>query len=426
MFLTSTFLSDFSMKNHTIANCVNNIGLILFSLLLTLSLGASVQASEKLVISVSHDLEMARPSETIAVAWAEVNKVLPGALIQRIVVKDGKGQSLPYQVTNIAPLSKDPQNVGVAYGELIFQYSFAAGEKSASFSVEKIDTVAPVFLTKVSARSVPERLDDFAWENDKVAHRTYGPALGAPAPAGSGKEVLVTSGIDVWFKRVAYPIVDRWYNKGHDHYHKDEGEGMDMYNVSKSRGAGGTGIWSENMLYTSSNYSSAKVLANGPIRAIFELSYDSWDAGGTLVTEKKRFTIDAGHHFDQVDSTFSFNEPQVLTVAVGLNKTPADKRQNPLLKLVQNSVKPSLLQWIEQTSNGGMGFAVVLPSSKAFAEDTLNHLILAQVSSGQALRYYTGAAWERGSNFHSLEEWQAYVDVFALRVSHPVKIALTH
>ena len=33
----------------------------------------------------------------------------------------------------------------------------------------------------------------------------------------AGKEVLVTSGLDVWCKRVSYPIVDRWYNKGHDH-----------------------------------------------------------------------------------------------------------------------------------------------------------------------------------------------------------------
>jgi hypothetical protein len=84
---------------------------------------------------------------------------------------------------------------------------------------------------------VQERLDDFAWENDRIGHRTYGPALAAPAPPGSGKEVLVTSGLDLWFKRVDYPIIDRWYNKGHDHYHKDEGEGMDMYNVGKSRGA---------------------------------------------------------------------------------------------------------------------------------------------------------------------------------------------
>ncbi len=91
---------------------------------------------------------------------------------------------LPHQVTNIAPLAKDPQNVGVAYGELIFQHSFAAGEKSASFTVEKIDGWPRPSRSRPSRRYVPERLDDFAWENDKIAHRTYGPAL---ARAGASR-----------------------------------------------------------------------------------------------------------------------------------------------------------------------------------------------------------------------------------------------
>ena len=164
---------------------------------------------------------------------------------------------------------------------------------------------APVFPVKAFARYIPERLDDFAWENDKIAHRTYGPALAAPAEPGSGKEVLVTSGLDVWCKRVSYPIVDRWYNKGHDHYHKDEGEGMDMYQVGQSRGCGGTGVWDGEKLHVGRNYKSWKILANGPVRTVFELTYDAWDANGTQISETKRFTVDAGHNLDLIESTFS-------------------------------------------------------------------------------------------------------------------------
>lgn len=394
--------------------------------LMTMVTASSTYASDKLRITVSHDLAIARPSETITVAWSEVNKALPGALIQRIEVKDASGKSLPYQVTNIAPHAKDPQNIGIAYGELIFQYNFAEGEKSASFSVEKVNTVTPPFPTKVTARLVPERLDDFAWENDKIAHRTYGPALAAPAALGSNKEVLVTSGLDVWFKLVSYPIVDRWYNKGHDHYHKNEGEGMDMYNVSKSRGVGGTGVWIGGTLFTSNNFSSAKVLANGPIRAIFELNYDSWDANGILVSEVKRFTVDAGRYFDQIDSSFTFAEQPELTVAIGLNKTPSDKHQNPVMKIVQNSNNSSLIQWIEQESNGAMGTAIILPNSNEYAEDPLNHLITAKVTSGKPLRYYTGATWVKSGDINNIEEWKTYVNNTAMRVKHPVRIVLTN
>ena len=393
--------------------------------LATALLCASAGAAERLTVTVRHDLDAARPSETIAVPWKDVNAALPGALIQHLVVKDAAGHVLPYQVTNVAPQAKDPKGIGAAYGELLFQHDFAPGEKTATFVVEKNDALTPPFADKAFARYVPERLDDFAWENDVVGHRTYGPALAAPAPPGSGKEVLESSGLDIWFKRVDYPIVDRWYNKGHDHYHKDEGEGMDMYNVGRSRGAGGTGVWDGTRLYTSRNYASWKVLANGPIRAVFELTYDAWSAAGTKVTEVKRFTVDAGHQLDRIDSTFTFSGPSALTVAVGLNKTPADKKQAARIALVRDDAGHALMQWVEQATNGAFGTAIVLPSSTGYAEDALNDLVLAKVESGKPLRYWVGAAWDRAGRITSKAAWQAYVAAEATRIAHPVQIALT-
>lgn len=382
-------------------------------------------AADKLNVTVSHELSIARPSETITIPWSDVNQALPGALIQRIAVKDRDGRVLPYQVTNIAPHAKDPKGVGIAYGELIFQHSFATGEKSASFTVEKTDTVSPPFPVKAFARFVPERLDDFAWENDKIGHRTYGPALGAPAEPGSGKEVLVTSGMDIWFKRVDYPIVDRWYNKGHDHYHKDEGEGMDMFNVGKTRGAGGTGIWHGQALFAGVNYKSWKVLANGPLRAVFELTYDSWDAAGTRVSEVKRFTVDAGHYLDQIDSTFTFSGQPTLQAAIGLNKTPTDKGQSPQIQVIRNKDSGSLAQWVEQAKNGAMGTAIVLPSAHGYADDALNELIIATVESGKPLRYFAGGAWSRAGEITSKAQWEVYIADASARARNPVRIKLS-
>jgi hypothetical protein len=381
-------------------------------------------AAQKLTITATHTLDGARTAETITVPWADVNKALPGALLQRIAVKDASGKLLPYQVTNVAPEAKDPDNRGIAYGELIFQHDFKAGQKSATFTVEKTDTVAPVFPSKVSARYVQERLDDFAWENDKVAHRTYGPALGAPAPAGSGKEVLVTSGMDIWFKRVPYPIVDRWYNKGHDHYHHDEGEGMDMYNVGRSLGAGGTGIWDGSKLASGRNYATWKVIANGPVRAIFELAYDGWDAAGTKVSEVKRFTVDAGTCFDRIDSTFTFAGTAPLKAVVGLNKTPTDKGQDPHIATDRVVADGTLRQWVTQKSNDAFGTAVIVPTSKEGGSDQLNDFVIAPVKSGQPLTYYVGAAWSRAGEVTTREQWAAIVAQQAARHRDPVKLSL--
>lgn len=392
---------------------------------MALAAAAALPAAETLVVTVTHDLAIARPSETIAVSWTDVNKALPGALLQRIAVKDAAGRVLPYQVTNIAPEAKDPKGIGLAYGELLFQHDFAAGEKSATFTVEKIDTVAPVFPAKAFARPVPERLDDFAWENDRVGHRTYGPALAAPAN-GTGKEVLVTSGLDVWCKRVDYLIVDRWYNKGHDHYHKDEGEGMDMYQVGPSRGCGGTGVWDGSALWVGRNYETAKVIANGPVRAIFELTYATWAANGAYVSETKRFTVDAGHNLDRIDSTFAVTGAKEVTIGIGLNKTPADRGQEPQIEVARVEADGSLAQWVVQKTNGSLGTAVIVPAGFAgFAEDARNLLALAQVAAGGTLTYYAGAGWSKAGEFTTREAWLDYVAACAARVRSPVRVALS-
>jgi len=384
-------------------------------------------AAERLTVTATHSLDIARPSETIVIPWTQVNEALPHALVQKLVIKDSAGKVLPYQVTNVAPQAKDPKNIGAAYGELLFQHDFKAGEKSATFTVEKSETLTAPFPPNAFARYVPERLDDFAWENDKLAHRTYGPALEAPDTAKTGKEVLRTSGLDIWFKRVPYPVVDRWYNKGHDHYHHDEGEGIDMYNVGPSRGAGGTGIWDGKTLYTSGNYASWKVVANGPVRAVFELSYAGWDANGTQVTEVKRFTTDAGHYFDRMDSTFTFSGPSTLNVGIGLNKTPSDKGEDGKITYAENPADKSLVQWVVQKTKGNFGVALIVPGAGAqpFTTDARNSLVIAPATSGKPLTYYIGAAWDRAGEIKDQQQFQRLVADEAARVRAPVQLKLS-
>src|SRR4051812_4636492 len=48
----------------------------------------------------------------------------------------------------------------------------------------------------------PYRFDDILWENDRTAHRIYGPALQASEPPS-------TSGIDAWGKLVRWPFMER-------------------------------------------------------------------------------------------------------------------------------------------------------------------------------------------------------------------------
>ena len=371
-----------------------------------------VHAADRFTVTVSHNLDIARPGEVVVIPFKEVRQRIPDVLFDHVVVKDANGKIIPAQVTNF-----NPDDRAALYDDLIFQHDFPAGSKTATFTVEKTDKPVLPFEQKVFARYIPERLDDFAFENDRLAHRMYGPGLDTPA---AGKSRMISSGIDVWLKRVSYPIVDRWYLKGHDAYHIDSGEGFDMYSVGTNRGCGGTGIWDGSKLHVSHNWKTWKVLANGPIRAVFELSYDTWDAAGVKVSEVKRFTVDAGRNLHQVDSTFvAEGASKPLTVAIGLSKHKEAKTE--LLKGEKNGW---LSLWEQYPKEGQLGTAVVLPpgAGTGLAEDEGNHLILANAESGKPLRYYVGAGWDRSGHFKSKADWENYLKAFAQRVASPIAV----
>jgi hypothetical protein len=390
-------------------------------LILALLIGTawSVHAAEKIVVTVTHDLDMARPAEVIAIPFSEVQRLLPGVMTDHLVVKDAGGATLPTQVTNFAP-DEHRDN----YLDLLFQYDFAAGEKSATFTIEKTEAPVPPYPSRVFARYIPERFDDFAWENDRVAHRIYGPGLDTPAAGGSR---MISSGVDVWSKRVRYPIVDRWYSKGH--YHDDSGEGLDMYDVGTHRGCGGTGVWDGKNLAVAHNWQTWRVLANGPIRAVFELTYASWDAGnGVQVSETKRFTVDAGHNLDQIESTFAFapapGAEGELTIAIGLTRHPLKATATPAQEGKSGWI--SLWEDFRDPMAGNLGTGVVLDPTARFAglaEAGDDRLILARVRSGEVLRYYAGAGWKQSGDFASKDDWSAYLAAWTMRLQSPIKIA---
>src|SRR5882724_6238697 len=109
-------------------------------------------------------------------------------------------------------------------------------------------------------------------------------------------------------------------------YHQDTGEGADLYSVGKSRGCGGLGIWVNDSLHVSRNFVHSRVLANGPIRLVFELEYQPWqvggEAGGIKVAETKRVTLDAGRNLDLFESSFKIEgtPPSYLSIGIGIAK----------------------------------------------------------------------------------------------------------
>ncbi|NIJ21062.1 rhamnogalacturonyl hydrolase YesR [Sphingomonas naasensis] len=251
------------------------------------------------------------------------------------------------------------------------------------------------------ARFAPDRLDDLLWENDRVAHRIYGPALEAKeAPSGSG--------IDVWAKRVRWPFMDRQLK--FPNYHVDRGEGLDFYDVGRSRGGGGLGIWYDNKLWTSRNFATYKILETGGESARFTVDYKPWPVDVVRkVWETREFALPLGSNFTRMRSTLSSDTKEPLTVAIGIaRKTgPAGKGF-----VTRDREKGRMTFWeAEDAEHGALGFAILADPAMVlgFAEDAENYLMLLRVAPGQPFTYYMGSAWSRGGDFATRAAWERQV-----------------
>ena len=166
--------------------------------------------------------------------------------------------------------------------KILFQPKIPANS-TINFEVVTIsETEKPKAPELCYSRFVPERTDDYTWENNKVAFRVYGP-VAQKMKEDNIKGGTLSSGVDAWLKRVEYPIINKWYKKyteGTGTYHKDTGEGLDDFHVGISRGVGGIAVKVDSLYYFSKNYTKWKTITNGPLRTSFYLEYESWNAAG--------------------------------------------------------------------------------------------------------------------------------------------------
>ncbi|MBC8128237.1 MAG: DUF4861 family protein [Gloeobacteraceae cyanobacterium ES-bin-144] len=303
----------------------------------------------------------------------------------------------------------------ISLNQLIFQVNLLAGDSRNYLVFPSAQLAAiPKVDVKTFARFVPERLDDFAWESDRIAFRVYGPAI-----MSDPKEKLVSSGVDVWVKSVPYPIIDKWYKSGD--YHKDLGEGLDFYKVGPARGCGGLGVWDGEKLHTSANFKTWKVLVNGPLRSVFELTYEPWDIGGNKVSETKRISIDAGSNFSRVESTFMLantDKPAKIAVGVGIVKRPGKD------EFASDAAGGWMSYWEpESPPNGSIACGVVIPdgASTGFAEADGNHLALGTATHGKPFVYYFGSGWSKGGVSRKAKSWENQVSQLAERLKSPLQ-----
>jgi hypothetical protein len=295
---------------------------------------------------------------------------------------------------------------------LIFQADFAAGETKIFSVLPGTKWIYTPNQFKAYGRFVRERFDDFAWENDKIAHRMYGKALETWV-----REPLTSSTVDIWSKRTPRMVINDWYMA--DNYHVDNGEGMDDYSAGNTRGCGGNGLWADEKIWLSRNFVNSRVLANGPIRVLFELTYEPFDVNGVKVAETKRISLDAGQNLDRFQSIYKSQNSGELISAIGLKKVAGSEKEF-------NAQHGWLAQWEKMEKNmGSQGLAIIVNPKMLVreTEDRLNRLVLSKTDANNLVSYWAGFVWDKtGADFGS---WKTYVDNFAQGLLSPIEIAIS-
>lgn len=404
--------------------------LILF--LLLIACGSKQPADRTFTVTVMNDQAFGR-DELVEVPISDITEKVRLIDEEQFIVLDSKGQQMPYQIT---------------YDDKLL---FAAEVEAHAQATYAITVGKPVKVAaSVYGRHYPERLDDIAWENDRIAYRTFGPALQRKGERDFG--------YDVWVKRVPELVVEQRYateldpfaqneiarlRRARKHaeaselynsisYHVDHGNGLDCYKVGATLGCGTTALMQGDDLLYPYAWKEYEVLENGPLRFTVKLTYNSLTVGKEQVVETRIISLERGSQLNKTTVSYA-GLTKTTPIATGLVIHP----QHPnayVLEPERGYIAYSDLTDNARNGNGVIYVGAVMPQKvkeatamtftdkEAKERGALGHaLAISNYKPGTSYTYYWGAGWSK-YGFVLMEEWTQYLDHYAQCVRHPLNV----
>ncbi|NPD91356.1 DUF4861 family protein [Prevotella sp. PMUR] len=346
---------------------------------------------------------------------------------RQFVITNGFGQQLAYQITHD--------------GKILVDVSVLP-ESRIKFTIKK--GIPKTFVNSCYGRAYPERLDDYAWENDRGAYRAYGPALQKRGERSYGNDVWVKNTPDLVVEEryniedIYQPIVRnlRKTNKAAadslnaiTSYHLDQGYGLDCYNVGPSLGCGTPALMDGDRILFPYCFCDYEILDNGPLRTTVRFTYNPATINGdTAVVETRVVSLDKGANFNKTSVSYH-GLTSSATVASGVVVHTGDV----------NSVVcgKDYVLYADPTNNPeGHNFQIyvgalfpynAVVTKKVFYDkpdgDIAGHVLgmLNGYNDGDKFTYYSGSAWSK-YDCRSLKEWQLRAESFIENVKTPLTV----
>ncbi|MEG1635264.1 MAG: DUF4861 family protein [Rikenellaceae bacterium] len=341
--------------------------------------------SQELNVSVKNSSMLKRVSETVEVPFSAIKGEFQRAM-DRIVVCDKAGKHLPSQLTSTG---------------LLFQATVLP--KSSEQYTLKLAQQSDEYAQHAFGRLVPERFDDWSWENNRIAFRVYGPALQATGE--------ISNGMDVWLKSTTELVINKWYKNGIN-YHEDTGEGLDCYKVGRTLGAGAMAPVVDGKFNLGENFVKAELIDSGAIRTTVHLTYAPQTVGDFIINEERIISLDANTNFNKITQIYK-GDFDKLDVAAGIVLRKGGK-----IEQTAQSVA-----YIEPTDpKNGTTYVAVIMNNKCVCEKIDGHITMrSSMKSGNPLTYLSGAGWSK-AGFPKADDWVKAVEEQTIRLNNPLKV----
>jgi hypothetical protein len=390
---------------------MKNLLFLLSLSFITLFVSCKTQSAH--VITITNNLNIPRSLETIEINKSDLT-LKHGQSFEKLSVKDLETKSI--LVSQFVDENQDGE-----VDKLLFQPEIEANSNKKFELIQVDEGSKPEIIDYCYSRFVPERTDDYAWENNKVAFRTYGP-VAQKMVEDNIKGGTLSSGIDAWLKRVEYPIINKWYKKNDEKlgaYHKDDGEGLDNFHVGVSRGVGGIAVKKDTTYYVSRNFTNWKTITTGPIRTSFILEYADWDADGQTISETKHIALDYGSNLSKFEIELSGTN--AISAGLTLHENDGEPTQNE---------ENGWISYWQPHEDSELATAIVVPNGNMIdselyvtsLKDQSNLYTQIKVNNGKAV-YYAGFCWKKANQFASKADWETYLSDFNKKINNPLVVS---
>ncbi len=363
------------------------------AILLLPSVAGTVTASPRikvLKVSVANPSSSPRPAADVVVDIASLRRVAPdftaGAFVVTATTASTVAADARELVAEELPSQADDLDGDGKADELAFQIDLGPNQtRVVTVAYGETATIARIRAEYPERCRVAfaNKFEGLGWESELNAWRLYFDDRNA---------------IDLYGKRRP-GLQLRMYAEPEYDYHAVSPFGRDIYKIGDALGIGAVGAIVDGKAVRVSDVAnrSWRIVANGPVRAVAEITYSGWKVAGKSVDLASRFTVWAGERgFEHRISAIGAEGVELTT---GL---PRREKLEPWTERIGDLT--CLGTWGAQVLAPGatsstdladenLGLAVVVPGGRTQASEAESLVAVPLVSN--AAHWYVMAAWDQ-------------------------------